>query len=163
MQQDGSSAEGQQGDHLLEQFPPPNSAAGQVSEPLPRFLLAPEPIVLSPGRPRVELMVTNTGDRPVQVGSHFHFFEVNRALRFDRAAGFGTRLDIPAGTSDRFEPGDSRPVTLVSLGGSQRAMGFNALVEGSVSQTGSKLLAKAAIDRAVRGGFLTDHEPESPE
>ena len=72
----------------------------------------------------------NTGDRPIQVGSHFHFFEVNRALEFDRKAAFGQRLDIPASTGLRFEPGDQKEVTLVPFGGKQRIYGFNNLVDG---------------------------------
>ena len=79
---------------------------------------------------RPTLKVRNTGDRPIQVGSHFHFFEVNRALEFDRAAAFGLRLDIPARTAIRFEPGDEKEVTLVPFGGKQRVYGFNNLVDG---------------------------------
>ena len=75
-------------------------------------------------------MVANTGDRPVQVGSHFHFFEVNSALSFDRDQGRGMRLDIPAGTAVRFEPGDEREVTLVPLAGERRVYGFNAKISG---------------------------------
>ena len=82
----------------------------------------PDPIVANAGRRTVELEVANTGDRPIQVGSHFHFFEVNRALRFDRARAFGMRLNIPAGTAVRFEPGDNKKVMLVELGGRRRSM-----------------------------------------
>jgi urease beta subunit len=82
------------------------------------------------GRRTVELTVENTADRPIQVGSHFHFFEVNRALRFDRAQAFGMRLNVAAGTAVRFEPGDAKRVTLVELGGAQRVFGLNALTEG---------------------------------
>jgi urease subunit beta len=81
-------------------------------------------IELNPGRARVELEVLNTGDRPIQVGSHFHFADVNTALAFDRAAAEGFRLDVPAGTSVRFEPGASRTVTLVALGGAARVPGL---------------------------------------
>jgi len=87
-------------------------------------------IELNAGRPTVQVSVANTGDRPIQVGSHFHFFEVNRALEFDRAQARGMRLDIPAGTAVRFEPGDQRQVTLVPLVGSRQVYGFNALVNG---------------------------------
>ena len=117
-------------------FPPPSAAAGEVGTPLPRFILREEPVMLNPGRTTVTLEVTNTGDRPVQVGSHYHFFEANRALRFDRAAAFGMRLNIPAGTASRFEPGDTRDVELVQLGGAQRVDGFAGLTSGSVSRTG---------------------------
>ena len=94
--------------------------------------LLPEPgeIVLNAGRPVTTLLVANTGDRPVQVGSHFHFFEANSALKFDRDAARGLRLDIPAGTAIRFEPGDSREVQLVPFAGERRVFGFNGLVNG---------------------------------
>ncbi|MFM7652054.1 MAG: urease subunit beta [Vulcanococcus sp.] len=94
--------------------------------------LIPEPgeIELNAGRPVTTVMVANTGDRPVQVGSHFHFFETNEALRFDREASRGLRLDIPAGTAIRFEPGDSREVQLVPFAGERRVFGFNGLVNG---------------------------------
>src|SRR5260221_9999712 len=81
------------------------------------YKLAESPVIANEGRREIELEVANTGDRPIQVGSHFHFFEVNRALRFDRAAAYGMRLNIPAGTAVRFEPGDSKTVRLVEIGG----------------------------------------------
>jgi urease subunit gamma/beta len=87
-------------------------------------------IELSPGREAIELRVENTGDRPVQVGSHYHFFEVNRALRFDRERAFGMHLDIPAGTAVRFEPGEDREVSLVGFGGTGELRGLNRLTEG---------------------------------
>jgi urease subunit beta len=89
-------------------------------------------IELNAGRPVTELNVANTGDRPIQIGSHFHFFEVNEALQFDRAAARGQRLDIPAGTAVRFEPGDEKMVKLVPLVGERRVYGFNAKVEGLI-------------------------------
>ena len=94
--------------------------------------LIPEPgeIELNAGRPVTTVLVANTGDRPVQVGSHFHFFEVNAALEFNREAARGQRLDIPAGTAVRFEPGDSREVHLVPFAGQRRIFGFNGLVNG---------------------------------
>ncbi len=88
------------------------------------------PITLNPGRPVISLRVSNTGDRPVQVGSHFHFAEVNAALTFDRDAAHGRRLAIPAGTSVRFEPGADRQVDLVPFGGARVAAGFRGLVAG---------------------------------
>ena len=94
------------------------------------YLLGEGDIVANAGRRTVELTVTNTGDRPIQVGSHFHFFEVNRALRFERAQAFGMRLDVPAGTAVRFEPGDAKRVTLVELAGAKRVFGLNALTDG---------------------------------
>ncbi|NEP61776.1 MAG: urease subunit beta [Symploca sp. SIO2G7] len=89
-------------------------------------------IELNAGRATVTLTVANSGDRPVQVGSHFHFYEVNDALQFDRDRAKGMRLDIPAGTAVRFEPGDERSVTLVALAGERRVYGFNQRVEGVV-------------------------------
>jgi len=95
-------------------------------------ILAEGDIEMNVGRPTVTLKVRNTGDRPVQVGSHYHFFEVNRELAFDRAAAFGMRLDIPATTAIRFEPGDEKQVTLVPLAGKRYAHGFANLVDGWV-------------------------------
>jgi urease subunit beta len=87
-------------------------------------------ITLNAGRETRTLEVANTGDRPIQVGSHFHFYEVNRALRFKREEARGFRLDIPAGSSVRFEPGEERSVNLVALGGRRIVRGFNGLVNG---------------------------------
>jgi urease subunit beta len=89
-------------------------------------------IELNAGKETVTLSVANSGDRPIQVGSHFHFFEVNDALQFDRDQARGMRLDIPAGTAVRFEPGDEREVTLVPLAGERKVYGFNARIEGSL-------------------------------
>ncbi|MET0516021.1 MAG: urease subunit beta [Nitrospiraceae bacterium] len=107
--------------------PKPKTAA---KTPVGGYVLADTPIEINAGRPTVKIKVRNTGDRPIQVGSHFHFFEVNRALEFDRKAAFGKRLDIPASTGLRFEPGDQKEVTLVPFGGKQRIYGFNNLVDG---------------------------------
>ena len=98
--------------------------------PVGGYILSDKPIEINSGRPTTKMKVRNTGDRPIQVGSHFHFFEVNRALEFDRKAAFGQRLDIPASTGLRFEPGDEKEVTLVPFGGKQRIYGFNNLVDG---------------------------------
>jgi len=89
-------------------------------------------IELNAGRPTLELAVANTGDRPIQVGSHFHFFETNEALRFDRDRSRGMRLDIPAGTAVRFEPGEERTVTLVPFAGSRQIYGFNGKINGAL-------------------------------
>ena len=89
-------------------------------------------IELNAGLPRTTLTVANTGDRPIQVGSHYHFFETNAALAFDRAQARGQRLDIPAGTAVRFEPGQSRTVTLVPYQGSRRVFGFRAQIQGDL-------------------------------
>ena len=96
------------------------------------IIVAEGAITLNEGRPTVTLKVSNTGDRPIQVGSHFHFFETNAALRFDRAAARGHRLDIPAGTAIRFEPGQSREVTLTPYAGRRVVFGFNGAVQGAL-------------------------------
>jgi len=95
------------------------------------YVLGEGDIVANAGRRTVELNVASTGDRPIQIGSHFHFFEVNRALRFDRALAFGMRLNVPAGTAVRFEPGDEKRVTLVEIAGARRVFGLNALTDGA--------------------------------
>lgn len=95
-------------------------------------LAAPGDIEINAGRPRVTLTVANTGDRPVQVGSHYHFAETNAGLAFDRAAARGMRLDIAAGTAVRFEPGQTRDVTLVPYAGARRVFGFNQKVMGAL-------------------------------
>ena len=94
--------------------------------------LLPEPgeLELNAGRPVTTVSVSNSGDRPVQVGSHFHFAEANAALQFDRAAAHGQRLDIPAGTAIRFEPGDNRDVNLIPFAGARRVIGFNGQING---------------------------------
>ena len=89
-------------------------------------------IELNAGRDTLTLTIANTGDRPIQVGSHFHFFEVNAALQFDRTQAKGMRLDIPAGTAVRFEPGDEREVTLVALAGSRQVYGLNGQINGAL-------------------------------
>lgn len=100
---------------------------------IPGEIITPDgEIELNVGRPTVRLRVSNTGDRPIQVGSHFHFFEVNAALSFDRELVRGMRLDIPAGTAVRFEPGDEKEVTLVPLAGSRQVYGFNSKVNGNL-------------------------------
>ena len=95
---------------------------------------APGSITLNAGRPTVTLLVANAGDRPIQVGSHYHFFETNAALSFDRELARGMRLDIPAGTATRFEPGQSREVTLVPFAGRRIVHGFNGLIAGPLEQ-----------------------------
>jgi urease beta subunit len=99
---------------------------------------------LNAGRTTKRIEVANRGDRPVQVGSHFHFFEANRYLAFDRDAAYGMRLNIPAGTAVRFEPGDSRDVELVALGGSRTVAGLNRLVEGRLDDPAVREAATAA-------------------
>ena len=94
------------------------------------YVLGASPLVINAGREAVDVAVTNTGDRPVQVGSHFHFAEANAALSFDREAAYGRRLDIPAGTAARFEPGDSRSVRLIELAGAREVYGLSNAVNG---------------------------------
>jgi len=117
-----------------------------------------EPVRINGGRETATVTVANTGDRPAQVGSHFHFFEVNRALAFDRAAAFGMRLDVPAGTAVRFEPGAEREVDLVALGGKRRSIGLNGLTDGSVDGD-----ADRALRRAREAGFLDTAERKGEE
>ncbi len=113
------------------------------------YLLEDGDIEANAGRPTARLTVANTGDRPVQVGSHFHFFEANRALVFDRAAAFGMRLDVPAGTAVRFEPGDKKEVGLVALGGAREVHGLNALTAGPTAEE----RRAASLARAGRAGL----------
>jgi urease subunit beta len=101
------------------------------------YLLNAAPVVLNAGREAVSVTVTNTGDRPVQVGSHYHFAEANPALEFDRTAAHGRRLDIPTGTAARFEPGDSRTVRLIELAGSREVHGLSNAVNGKLGDSGS--------------------------
>ncbi|NEW93814.1 urease subunit gamma [Rhodopseudomonas sp. BR0M22] len=115
-----------------------------------RITAAPGTLELNAGRRRLKLTAVNTGDRPIQIGSHYHFFEVNRALEFDRAAAFGMRLDIPAGTAVRFEPGATKEVTLVEFGGSGELTGLNNLTAGLGSDP---LVREAALARAKARGF----------
>ena len=113
-----------------------------------QYLLAAGEIELSPGRERRAVIVRNTGDRPIQVGSNFHFFEVNAALAFDRAVAFGMHLDIPAGTAARFEPGDEREAPLVAFGGTRFAHGFNGLTNGETVSPEARERALAALSAA---------------
>ena len=109
------------------------------------YFLAADPIELNAGRPTQRIEVSNRGDRPVQVGSHCHFFEVNRWLAFDRAAAYGMRLNIAAGTAVRFEPGDTREVELVALGGTREVVGLNQLVDGPLDEEKVKAAALKAV------------------
>lgn len=108
-------------------------------------------IIINEGKESIELTITNTADRPVQVGSHFHFFESNRELEFDRASAFGMRLDIPAGTAGRFEPGESKRVSLVKIGGKRIGGGLNDLTCGSMDD---KTVRENALAKAKELGFL---------
>ena len=118
-------------------------------EPLP----AEGEVELNANRETATVAVANTGDRPVQVGSHFHFFEVNKALEFDRGNAYGMRLDVPAGTSVRFEPGDEREVELVKIGGRRIVHGFNGLTEGALDDPGVR---EEAFRRAREEGYMEE-------
>ena len=107
-------------------------------------------IEINAGRRSVTIKVVNTGDRPVQIGSHYHFFETNKALEFNRASAFGLRLDIPAGTAVRFEPGEAKEVVLTEFGGTQELYGLNNLTNGQVS---SQDIKDQAMKRARARGF----------
>jgi urease subunit beta len=132
-----------------------------VGTPVGGYALAAAPVEINAGRPRLNLTVRNTGDRPIQVGSHFHFFEVNRALVFDRELAFGQRLDIAAGTAVRFEPGDQKEVTLVPFGGKRRVHGFNNLVDGWAPLQGAyRPRETEAVRLAEEYGFMADGQPE---
>ena len=115
------------------------------------LFLRTEAIELNAGRPRVTLRVDNHGDRPIQVGSHTHFFEVNKYLRFDRARAYGCRLDIPAGTALRFEPGEGREIDLVPFGGRRVVFGMSGLVNGPLDAG-----REEALRRAKARGFTGD-------
>ena len=109
-----------------------------------------DPVLANAGRPTGSLQVSNRGDRPIQVGSHFHFFEVNPALDFDRVQAYGMRLDIPAGTAIRFEPGMRKTVTLVALAGRRRVFGLNQLVEGNLDDPSVRDAALAKLSNFLR-------------
>ncbi|MEA2456607.1 MAG: urease subunit gamma/beta, partial [Thermoleophilaceae bacterium] len=124
------------GQKLVTVHEPIRAGTEPVDGPVPgEVVVADGEIELSPGRETATLSVTNTGDRPVQVGSHYHFFEVNPALRFDRREAFGMHLDIPAGTAVRFEPGEDREIGLVAFGGERALHGLNRLTDGADVET----------------------------
>ena len=125
---------------------PDNASSAAVGE----TLVAADELALNAGRERVALKVVNTGDRPVQVGSHFPFFEANAELRFDRARAYGFRLDIPSGTAVRFEPGETQTVTLVAVAGQRVVQGGSGLIGGALSDHNKQ----AALARAKERGFL---------
>jgi urease subunit beta len=113
------------------------------------YILKSDDIIANAGRATATVVVVNTGDRPVQIGSHFHFFEVNRQLQFNRSAAYGMRLNIPAGTAVRFEPGEEKEVQLVTFGGAQKVYGFNNLVNGEIADTNKQ----EVLQNAVTGQF----------
>ena len=122
----------------------------QEKVPVGGVIFADAPVSFNEGKPVVKIKVRNTGDRPIQIGSHFHFFEVNRALEFDRAAAYGMRLNIASTTAVRFEPGDEKAVELVPFGGLRSVYGFNDLVD---SWTGDAHTRAINIAKADALGF----------
>ena len=114
------------------------------------YFIAQGNIECNTGRTVIKLVVVNTGDRPVQIGSHYHFFEVNRQMEFDREKAFGMRLNIPAGTAVRFEPGEEHEVELVNFGGTRHVYGFHNLVNGN---TLSPEVKGAAMEKLSANGF----------
>lgn len=109
------------------------------------YILKKEDIIANANRKVAKVTVVNTGDRPVQIGSHYHFFEVNKQLEFDRAKSFGMRLNIPSATAVRFEPGEEKEVELVSFGGSRKIYGFNSLANGDTTGSSAQALQKATL------------------
>ncbi len=116
------------------------------------YRLKSEPVIANENRRVIQLDVANAGDRPIQVGSHFHFFEANRELRFDRAQAFGMRLNIPAGTAVRFEAGDAKRVELTEIAGAKAVHGLNALTNGPATEAAKP----AALKRAREKGFSAE-------
>ncbi|MEO8164862.1 MAG: urease subunit beta [Betaproteobacteria bacterium] len=129
----------------------PGNKKKDATAVVPGELITPEgDIEINAGRRKVTLRAVNSGDRPIQIGSHYHFFEANKALDFDRAASFGMHLDIPAGTAVRFEPGETKQVTLAAFGGSGEIFGLNNLTDGTTKGESAKAKALA---KAKAGGF----------
>ena len=133
----------------------PDVDPATAAVPVGGYVCRKEPVAYHEALRVTTLKVRNTGDRPVQVGSHFHFFEVNRALEFDREAAFGQHLNIPASTALRFEPGDEREVRLVPYGGKREVYGFNNLVDGPTSGKDAASRKAKAVALAARRGFLS--------
>ena len=126
--------------------------------PVGGYVCSSASITFDADRPVTTLKVRNSGDRPIQVGSHFHFFEVNPALEFDRAAAFGLHLNIPSSTATRFEPGDEREVQLVPYGGKRAVYGFNNLVDGPTAGKDAATVKAKAVKLALQRGFRSSSE-----
>jgi urease subunit beta len=131
----------------------PNVDPATTDVPVGGYVCRKEPVGFHEQLKATKLRVRNTGDRPVQVGSHFHFFEANRALEFDRAAAFGQHLHIPASTALRFEPGDEREVTVVPYLGKRAAFGFNNLTDGPTAGKAGDARKARAVALAAKRGF----------
>jgi len=135
------------GSFLTPSAPPSLQNLERADGPAGEVMAAEGHLTLNDGREAVSLQVANRGDRPIQVGSHYHFSETNRALAFDRSAAYGKRLDIPAGTAVRFEPGETKTVSLVPIAGNRVISGGNAFADGPVSDEGRQRLASSARER----------------
>jgi urease subunit beta len=129
-----------------------------VDVPVGGYVCSSASITFDADRPVTTLTVRNSGDRPIQVGSHFHFFEVNRALEFDRPAAFGLHLNIPSSTATRFEPGDEREVQLVPYGGKRAVYGFNNLVDGPTAGKDAATVKAKAVALAAQRGFRSSSQ-----
>ena len=127
-----------------------NKTPNKTKTPVGGLILGSDPIEFNAGRKTITLKVRNTGDRPIQVGSHFHFFQVNRCLSFDRETAYGYHLDIPSGTSVRFEPGEEKEVQLVEMGGRKRVFGLNDLTRAQATAD----TKAASLENAKLKGFL---------
>ncbi len=125
------------------------------------YMLRSEPIQANTERETIEIEVSNTADRPIQVGSHFHFFEVNKALVFPRRLAFGKRLNIPAGTAVRFEPGDRKSVSLVAFAGTQEVYGLNALTQGPATDATRETALEQALSKGFGNAEMTQGEETS--
>lgn len=147
------------GSKMVSSVEPDQDPAG-VDVPVGGYVCSKSPVAFDMDRPITRMNVRNTGDRPIQAGSHFHFFEVNSALEFDRAAAFGLHLNIPSSTAIRFEPGDERPVELVRYGGKRAAYGFNNLVDGATAGPDGEANKAAAVALANSRGFRTSSKAE---
>ncbi len=150
LQVEGTFADGTKLVTIHEPIRPAPGADGAADIEPGEILAEDREIEINAGRRRVSVMVLNTGDRPVQIGSHYHFFETNKALQFDRAKAFGMRLDVPAGTAVRFEPGQEKEVALVELGGRREISGLNGLSDGATDGDGARV---AALAKARVAGF----------
>jgi len=144
----------------------PNTPGFTPSQEVPvgGVILAPTPIEYNQNRSTVKVVVRNTGDRPIQVGSHYHFFEVNRYMEFDRKLAFGCHLNVPATTAIRFEPGEEKEVELVSYGGKRRVIGFNNLVDGYTGEEDAPSFFPAKIrsfNKLAEYGFKTISEEDA--
>jgi urease subunit beta len=115
------------------------------------YILKKEDIIANANHKTIKIVVVNTGDRPVQIGSHFHFFEANKQMEFDREKAFAMRLNIPAGTAVRFEPGEEKEIELVEFGGNKKIYGFNNLVDGDINEKNKKSALAKAADRNFKG------------